>query len=310
MRRVEGRLAGVRSGAPHASVRVRGTSAHVQLDVTCRWPAPVTRIAADVRAPRAGSCVRAERRAADVGGRHRRALRHRRQEDVISRRIESVAGHPPRVPPPRRGDRGGPRPRPGRCRRGRRSRPSAGGRRAGPREQVGRWLAGRGRRAAWAVSSRRPRSWRSASVPVAARVLGLVLVLAGLLPTRGHHVPASGVPHLWSSPSALAEVARSAATVAGRRHSQGRPRLARTRRPRRRHPQRHDRPDDAQHRTRARGCVPGPPSAPGASTYEPLRRRAHEHPSHARHRPRASAVVPGEPSCSLRGWPPGTGGSA
>lgn len=42
-------------------------------------------------------------------------------------------------------------------------------------------------------------------------VLGLVLVLAGLLPAGRHHVPASGVQHLWSSPSALAEVARSAA---------------------------------------------------------------------------------------------------
>ena len=49
VRRVEGGLAGVRSGSPRASVRVRGTSARVELDVTCRWPAPVTRIAADVR---------------------------------------------------------------------------------------------------------------------------------------------------------------------------------------------------------------------------------------------------------------------
>ena len=49
VRRVEGGLAGVRSGSPRASVRVRGTSARVELDITCRWPAPVTRIAADVR---------------------------------------------------------------------------------------------------------------------------------------------------------------------------------------------------------------------------------------------------------------------
>jgi uncharacterized alkaline shock family protein YloU len=47
--RVEGGLAGVRSGSPRASVRVRGTTARVDLEVACRWPAPVTRVAADVR---------------------------------------------------------------------------------------------------------------------------------------------------------------------------------------------------------------------------------------------------------------------
>lgn len=39
--------------------------------------------------------------------------------------------------------------------------------------------------------------------------LGLLLVLAGLLPARRHHVPADGAGHLWSTPSALAEVARA-----------------------------------------------------------------------------------------------------
>ena len=68
------------------------------------------------------------------------------------------------------------------------------------------------------------------ALATAIAVLGLVLVLAGLLPAGRHHVPASGVQHLWSSPSALAEVARSAAdrspgVVAG----QGRPRLSRGR---------------------------------------------------------------------------------
>ncbi|GIM65853.1 hypothetical protein Pve01_95600 [Planomonospora venezuelensis] len=46
---VDGGLAGVRPGSPRASVRVRGTSARVQIEVACRWPAPVSRIAADVR---------------------------------------------------------------------------------------------------------------------------------------------------------------------------------------------------------------------------------------------------------------------
>jgi uncharacterized alkaline shock family protein YloU len=48
--RVEGGLGGVRTGSPHASVRVRGTSARVTVEVACRWPAPVTEVAADVRA--------------------------------------------------------------------------------------------------------------------------------------------------------------------------------------------------------------------------------------------------------------------
>jgi uncharacterized alkaline shock family protein YloU len=47
--RLDGALGGVRSGSPRASVRVRGTTARVQLEVACRWPAPVTRVAADVR---------------------------------------------------------------------------------------------------------------------------------------------------------------------------------------------------------------------------------------------------------------------
>ena len=49
------------------------------------------------------------------------------------------------------------------------------------------------------------------ALATAVGVLGLVLLLAGLLPAGRHHVPASGAQHLWSSPSALAEVARSAA---------------------------------------------------------------------------------------------------
>lgn len=47
--RVDGGLAGVRPGSPRASVQVRGTSARVRLEVACRWPSPVTRVAADVR---------------------------------------------------------------------------------------------------------------------------------------------------------------------------------------------------------------------------------------------------------------------
>jgi len=39
---------------------------------------------------------------------------------------------------------------------------------------------------------------------------GLLLVLAGLLPAGRRHVRATDAEHLWSSPSALAEVARSA----------------------------------------------------------------------------------------------------
>ena len=49
VRRTDGGLAGVRSGSPRASVRVRGTNARVRLEVACRWPAPVNRIATDVR---------------------------------------------------------------------------------------------------------------------------------------------------------------------------------------------------------------------------------------------------------------------
>ncbi|NYE34971.1 putative alkaline shock family protein YloU [Nocardioides cavernae] len=47
--RTEGGLPGVRPSTPRASVRVRGTSARVTVEVACRWPAPVTRIAAEVR---------------------------------------------------------------------------------------------------------------------------------------------------------------------------------------------------------------------------------------------------------------------
>lgn len=46
---VEGSLGGVRSGSPRATVRVRGTSARVTVEVACRWPAPVARVAAGVR---------------------------------------------------------------------------------------------------------------------------------------------------------------------------------------------------------------------------------------------------------------------
>lgn len=42
-------LGGVRSGTPHASVTVRGTTARVDLQVACTWPAPVTVVAARVR---------------------------------------------------------------------------------------------------------------------------------------------------------------------------------------------------------------------------------------------------------------------
>lgn len=41
-------------------------------------------------------------------------------------------------------------------------------------------------------------------------VLGLLLVLAGLMPAKRRHVAAREADHLWSSPSALAEVARAA----------------------------------------------------------------------------------------------------
>ena len=47
--RTDSSLAGVRSGTPHASVTVRGTSARVSLQVACDWPAPVARVAAQVR---------------------------------------------------------------------------------------------------------------------------------------------------------------------------------------------------------------------------------------------------------------------
>lgn len=45
----DGALGGVRSGTPHASVTVRGTTARVELEVACTWPAPVSQVAADVR---------------------------------------------------------------------------------------------------------------------------------------------------------------------------------------------------------------------------------------------------------------------
>lgn len=48
------------------------------------------------------------------------------------------------------------------------------------------------------------------AVATAVGVLGLLLVLAGLLPAKRRHVPAPEAAHLWSSPSALAEVSRSA----------------------------------------------------------------------------------------------------
>jgi uncharacterized alkaline shock family protein YloU len=47
--RTSGGLPGVRTGSPRASVRVRGTSARVSLEVACRWPAPVADVAARVR---------------------------------------------------------------------------------------------------------------------------------------------------------------------------------------------------------------------------------------------------------------------
>jgi hypothetical protein len=48
------------------------------------------------------------------------------------------------------------------------------------------------------------------AVATALGVAGLLLVLAGLLPAGRRHVRATDAEHLWSSPSALAEVARSA----------------------------------------------------------------------------------------------------
>lgn len=45
----DGALAGVRSGTPRATVRVRGTTARVAVDVACDWPAPVSAVAAEVR---------------------------------------------------------------------------------------------------------------------------------------------------------------------------------------------------------------------------------------------------------------------
>lgn len=47
--RTDGGIAGMRSGTPRAAVRVRGTSARVAVEVSCRWPAPVSDIAARVR---------------------------------------------------------------------------------------------------------------------------------------------------------------------------------------------------------------------------------------------------------------------
>lgn len=47
--RTQGGLPGVRSSSPRATVRVRGTSARVSIEVACRWPAPVSDIAARVR---------------------------------------------------------------------------------------------------------------------------------------------------------------------------------------------------------------------------------------------------------------------
>ena len=49
VRRTSGSLAGVRSGTPHASVHVRGTTARVSLAVAVAWPAPVSEVAAQVR---------------------------------------------------------------------------------------------------------------------------------------------------------------------------------------------------------------------------------------------------------------------
>ncbi|WP_416953391.1 hypothetical protein ACNKF0_15130 [Nocardioides sp. T5] len=48
------------------------------------------------------------------------------------------------------------------------------------------------------------------AVATAVGVLGLLLVLAGLLPARRRHVPAAGAEHLWSTPAAVAEVTRGA----------------------------------------------------------------------------------------------------
>jgi hypothetical protein len=42
-------------------------------------------------------------------------------------------------------------------------------------------------------------------------LVGLLLLLAGLLPPKRRYVTAAEAEHLWSSPSALAEVARAAA---------------------------------------------------------------------------------------------------
>ncbi len=50
VRRTSGSLGGVLSGTPRASVHVRGTTARVSLDVAVAWPAPVSDVAAQVRA--------------------------------------------------------------------------------------------------------------------------------------------------------------------------------------------------------------------------------------------------------------------
>lgn len=49
------------------------------------------------------------------------------------------------------------------------------------------------------------------AIGTVAGAIGLLLVLAGLLPARRRYVTATGAEHLWASPSALAEVARAAA---------------------------------------------------------------------------------------------------
>ena len=48
--RTSGSLAGVLTGTPRATVHVRGTTARVALDVAVAWPAPVSRVADEVRA--------------------------------------------------------------------------------------------------------------------------------------------------------------------------------------------------------------------------------------------------------------------
>lgn len=68
------------------------------------------------------------------------------------------------------------------------------------------WLAG-----ALAGADRLEPTTAVLAVATGAGVVGLLLLLAGLLPAKRRHVHADEAEHLWSSPATLAEVTRAAA---------------------------------------------------------------------------------------------------